>query len=107
MDEYIKKSDVYKILFEELKNAIEERIDNFQSTNTQNWIPSYINPPEEEKTYLVQVDSGWMCLCRWTNHSRIYTNTKTDWHWNIYDIPQYTQIVAWQEKPAPYKGEGK
>ena len=66
------------------------------------------NPPEEEGVYLIQTDSDYMTLCRWTNASPIYTNEITDWHWNIFDIPQYSKIVAWQEKPELYiknKGE--
>lgn len=63
-------------------------------------------PPLKEQTYLVQLDCGSFCQCRWTDTSPFYSYKKTDWHWNFFDIPQYTKIVAWRELPEPYENVG-
>ena len=71
----------------------------------QRWIPcSEQLPPEENKTYWVCTDNGHQHECRWTNANPIWTHLTTDWHWNIFDIPQYTKVVAWMELPKPYDG---
>lgn len=62
-------------------------------------------PPLKEQTYLVQLDCGSFCQCRWTNENRFWAGHTTDWHWNFFDIPQYTKIVAWRELPELYKEE--
>ena len=67
------------------------------------WIPVSEKPKDEKKTYLVQLDGGGMCSCRWTNTNPFWTDFTTEWHWNIFDIPQYSKVVAWMDL-EPYKG---
>lgn len=67
------------------------------------WIPVSEKPKDEKRTYLVQLDSGGMRSCRWTNANPIWTELTIDWHWNIFDIPQYCKVVAWMDL-EPYKG---
>lgn len=70
------------------------------------WIPCSKRLPENEcKEYWVCTDTGYQCECRWTNVNPIWTGLTTDWHWNIFDTPQYTKVVAWMPLPEPYKGE--
>ena len=70
----------------------------------QEWIPCSERLPREEKaTYLVCTDSECMCSCRWTNTNPIWTNLTTEWHWCIFDIPQYSKVVAWMPL-KPWKG---
>jgi hypothetical protein len=59
-------------------------------------------PESIEKSYLVQLDTGYICECRWTDSNPFWTSIKTRWHWNIFDIPQFTNVVAWMEKPDLY-----
>ena len=69
------------------------------------WIPVTERLPEEIcNSYWICTDSGYQCECRWTNTNPIWTNLTTSWHWNIFDIPQYTTVVAWMPLPEPYKG---
>lgn len=70
------------------------------------WIPVSEKPKDEERTYLVQLDGGGMCSCRWTNANPIWTELTTDWHWNIFDIPQYCKVVAWMDL-EPYREDGE
>ena len=68
------------------------------------WIPVTERLPEEIcDSYWVCTDSGYQCECRWTNINPFWTNLTTSWHWNIFDIPQYTTVVAWMPLPEPYK----
>lgn len=67
------------------------------------WIPVSEKPKDEERTYLVQLDGGGMCSCRWTNVNPFWTDLTTEWHWCIFDIPQYSKVVAWMDL-EPYKG---
>ena len=90
---------------EELAKAIEEvKKANLELIAAEpHWIPcSEQLPPEENKTYWVCTDNGNQHECRWTNANPIWTHLTTDWHWNIFDIPQYTKVVAWMELPKPY-----
>ena len=92
---------------EELAKAIEEvKKANLELIAAEpHWIPcSEQLPPEENKTYWVCTDNGHQHECRWTNANPIWTHLTTDWHWNIFDIPQYTKVVAWMELPKPYDG---
>ena len=92
---------------EELAKAIEEvKKANLELIAAEpHWIPcSEQLPPEENKTYWVCTDNGYQHECRWTNANPIWTHLTTDWHWNIFDIPQYTKVVAWMELPKPYDG---
>ena len=72
----------------------------------QGWIPVSEKPKDEKRAYLVQLDSGGMCSCRWTNANPIWTELTTDWHWNIFDIPQYCKVVAWMDL-EPYREDGE
>ena len=68
------------------------------------WIPVTERLPEEEcKHYWICTDRGYQCECRWTNVNHFWTNLTTDWHWNIFDVPQYSHVVAWMPLPEPYK----
>lgn len=92
---------------EELAKAIEEvKKANLELIAAEpHWIPcSEQLPPEENKTYWVCTDNGHQHECRWTNANPFWTHLTTDWHWNIFDIPQYMKIVAWMELPKPYDG---
>ena len=72
------------------------------------WIPTAERmPDEEEKPYWVCTDGGYQCECRWTNANPIFTHLTIDWHWNIFDIPQYSKVIAWRELPEPYKAESE
>ena len=74
--------------------------------NYTGWIPVSEKPKDEERTYLVQLDGGGMRSCRWTNANPIWTELTTDWHWNIFDIPQYCKVVAWMDL-EPYREDGE
>ena len=68
------------------------------------WIPVTERLPENErKAYWVCTDTGYQCECRWTNVNHFWTDLITDWHWDIFDIPQYTKIVAWMPLPKAYE----
>ena len=71
---------------------------------TGKWIPCSERLPKNEcKKYWVCTDTGYQCECRWTNVNPIWTDLTTDWHWNIFDTPQYTKVVAWMPLPEPYE----
>lgn len=59
-------------------------------------------PKEIYDSYWVCTDSGFQCECRWTNINPFWSNLTTAWHWNIFDIPQYSKVVAWMPLPEPY-----
>ena len=83
------------------KDQVMEVIARMESEN--GWIPASEKPKDENRTYLVQLDGGGMCSCRWTNANPFWTDLTTEWHWNIFDIPQYSKVVAWMDL-EPYKG---
>ena len=64
-------------------------------------------PVEEESKYWVCTDTGYQCQCRWTNANPFWTDLTTDWHWNHFDVPQYSKVVAWMPLPEPWKGENR
>ena len=69
------------------------------------WIPCEERTPNETKaTYLICTDNGYMCSCRWTNVNPFWTDLTTEWHWNLFDIPQYSKVVAWMPL-KPYEME--
>jgi len=68
------------------------------------WIP-VSDPPKKLGTYLIQTDGEYMCECRWTDVNPYWTDKKTKPHWNIFDIPQYSKVVAWMPLPEPYRAE--
>lgn len=72
------------------------------------WIPCRERLPEgANRTYWVCTDEGDQMECRWTNANLIFSNLTTDWHWNIFDIPQYQKVIAWMPLPDPYTEEGE
>ena len=67
------------------------------------WIP-VSEPPKELDTYLIQTDGEpYMCQCRWTDVNPFWTDIKTKPHWNVFDLPQYSKVVAWMPLPKPYE----
>jgi hypothetical protein len=69
------------------------------------WIPVTERlPKKENKSYWICTDTKHQCECRWTNN--IYGIGKSNnWGWSIFDIPQYTRVIAWMHLPEPYRGE--
>lgn len=67
------------------------------------WIPVSERLPEKaEASYWICTDGGYQCQCRWTNN--VYGLGEGDrWAWKIYDIPQFSKVVAWMPLPEPYK----
>ena len=67
------------------------------------WIP-VSEPPKKLGTYLIQTDGEpYICQCRWTDVNPFWTDFKTKPHWNIFDLPQYSEAVAWMPLPKPYE----
>ena len=88
-----------------LENGI-KAIRSLPSAETeQRWIPVTERlPKEEKKSYWICTDTKHQCECRWTNN--IYgISESNEWNWSIFDIPQYTRVVAWMPLPEPYRGE--
>ena len=71
------------------------------------WIPCSERLPEEaEARYWVCTDGGYQCQCRWTND--VFGLGEGDtWAWKIFDIPQYSRVIAWMPLPKPYKAESE
>lgn len=71
--------------------------------SAQHWIPYSERFPEaEKKTYWICTNTGYQCECRWTNN--VYGLGESGrWGWSVFDIPQYTEVVAWMPLPEPYK----
>lgn len=69
------------------------------------WKSVKVAPPKEEKVYLVQLDCGSLCECRWTDGDYLFGRPTGVWRWHFLDIPKYTKIVAWMERPELYKEE--
>lgn len=84
--------------------SIDMVIEAMSEPKAGEWIPVSEKPKDEKRTYLVQLDSGGMCSCRWTNANPFWTELTTDWHWNIFDIPQYCKVVAWMDL-KPYRDD--
>ena len=68
------------------------------------WHPAS-EKPKELGEYLIQTETEYMCLARWTDISPVWHWKKTEPYWNWFDVPQYSRVVAWREKPEPYKME--
>lgn len=80
----------------------------FKALEGSRWILPVERLPEDEAgTYWVCTDSGYQCQCRWTNANPICTYMTTDWHWSIFDVPQYSKVIAWRELPEPYRAESE
>lgn len=70
------------------------------------WIPCGVALPEEKNAvYWACNDRGYQFECRWTNANYFWPYLKGEWHWNLFDIPQYSKVVAWMPLPEPYKEE--
>ena len=76
-----------------------------QMLPAQQWIPCNEKFPEaEKKTYWICTNTGDQCECRWTNN--VYGLGESGrWGWSVFDIPPYTEVVAWMPLPEPYKEE--
>lgn len=71
----------------------------------EQWIPCSERLPEKKrKTYWVCTDTEYQCECRWTNN-RYGIGESDNWGWSYFDVPQYTEVIAWMPLPEPYKGE--
>lgn len=80
--------------------ALDKAIETIEQTT---WIP-VSEPPKELGKYLIQTDGEpYMCQCRWTDVNPFWTDYKTKPHWNIFDLPQYSKVVAWMPLPPCYK----
>lgn len=92
-----------EIQHEALKDAL-GRVPTIDPVEHGGWIPCSERLPEEKKAvYWVCNDSGEQFECRWTNANQVWTGLTTYWHWNIFDVPQYSKVVAWMPLPEPYK----
>lgn len=97
----------------EMKTAKVDKIDNCidcllnkpKAESELKWISvSERLPKKESKSYWVCTDTKYQCECRWTNN--IYgIGESSEWGWKIFDIPQYTKVVAWMPLPSSYQGE--
>ena len=85
------------------KKQYKADIKDFEECKKYKWISCDKELPKEiYDSYWVCTDSGHQCECRWTNINPFWANLTTAWHWNIFDIPQYSQVVAWMPLPEPY-----
>lgn len=90
---------------QDMKKALDMAIKALEQSR---WILPVERLPEDEAgTYWVCTDSGYQCQCRWTNANPICTYMTTDWHWSIFDVPQYSKVIAWRELPEPYRAESE
>ena len=72
--------------------------------SAQQWIPCKDRlPAHSRKTYWVCTNEDGQYACRWTNN-RFGLGDSDNWGWSIFDIPQYSEVVAWMPLPEPYKG---
>lgn len=107
MDRLISEQDVIDAMAEALKHG--EGVHNLLGrilaipSAEPKWIP-VSESPKELGTYLIQTDGEpYMCQCRWTDVNPFWTDYKTNPHWNIFDLPQYSKVIAWMPLPNPYK----
>ena len=88
--------------FEDLCKAVDIAIKALSAQPEPRWIPVEIEPPKERNRYWVCTDTGYQCECRWTNH-RFGMFELDEWGWSIFDIPEYTKVVAYMPLPKPYE----
>lgn len=92
------------------KPSIKAVMDTIALSNLEKpnkWIP-VSESPKELGTYLIQTDGEpYMCQCRWTDVNPFWTDYKTKPHWNIFDLPQYSKVIAWMPLPEPYTAESE
>lgn len=82
--------------------VIREAAEEVRQNAEPGWIPVEDEPPKEKNRYWVCTDTGYQCECRWTNN--VYGLRESDnWGWSIFDIPQYSKVVAYMPLPEPYK----
>ena len=95
VDDYDERVKIWMERFSGIPSAEPER----------RWIPVTERlPKKENKSYWVCTDTKYQCECRWTNN--IYgIGESNDWGWKIFDIPQYTKVIAWMPLPEPWRGE--
>ena len=104
----VKQAIGFAVDKQELIKALEYDRDQYNKgyedgLNADKWIP-VSEPPKELGTYLIQTDGEpYMCQCRWTDVNPFWTDYKTKPHWNIFDLPQYSKVVAWMPLPKPYE----
>lgn len=92
---------ISKALYDKLNIDYEQALSQEQKSGK--WIP-VSEPPKELGTYLIQTDGEpYMRQCRWTDVNPFWTDIKTKPHWNIFDLPQYSKVVAWMPLPKPYE----
>lgn len=116
MSDLISREEVFKKLNYEMKygavidqcglDTAYDIIENLPSAELeQKWIPVTERlPKKENKSYWVCTDTKYQCECRWTNN--MYGIGKSNnYGWSIFDIPQYTKVVAWMPLPEVYRGE--
>lgn len=112
MSDLIRREDVVKAMNEafavgDISRAIANDIlNNIPSAEPERrWIPVTERlPKKENKSYWVFTDTKYQCECRWTNN--IYgIGESNDWGWKIFDIPQYTKVIAWMPLPEPWRGD--
>lgn len=82
--------------------VIRETVEEVRKNAEPGWIPVEDEPSKERRSYWVCTDTGYQCECRWTNN--IYGLRESDkWGWSIFDIPQYSKVVAYMPLPKPYE----
>ena len=99
------KNDKLREIADILEKGIIAQVEKIPTINPEpQWIPCSERVPEQvNKSYWVCTDTGYQCQCRWTNN--LYGFGESDeWEWKIFDIPQYTKVIAWMPLPEPYKG---
>ena len=82
--------------------VIRETAEEIRKNTELRWIPVEIEPPKERRSYWVCTDTGYQCECRWTNN-RFGMSELDEWGWSIFDIPQYTKVVAYMPLPTAYE----
>ena len=90
-------------IFTALTKAYEQGKDDATPT----WTFAESQPPKEKRSYLVWLDSGSVCECRWTDGDYLFGNPTGVWHWNFIDLPQHTKVVALMPMPKKPHMEGE